>query len=235
MRRRARGIVGLVVLSLGLGVVTTYGVAWWLMNRRVPRFGGLTLVVVNPPGSSCIGWDVSLQGVVGRVEAVSWPKDAECRGMSMNGYGLGTDVNGVLSLPKWSLLGDRSPNEVRELLTGQVPFAQMDERASGWPALAVVEHSCWGVAGNAIPVRRHDATLQFSWGLLAFMPMWPGFAVDVLVFGLGWSVVMVGPRWIRGRIRVRLSRAGRCATCRYDLSGLSGGVCPECGTAVKEM
>jgi len=48
-------------------------------------------------------------------------------------------------------------------------------------------------------------------------PLWPLTALGAGL--LAW-------RWVR---RVP---PGHCRACRYDLRGLSGGVCPECGTAV---
>ncbi len=32
--------------------------------------------------------------------------------------------------------------------------------------------------------------------------------------------------------KARLPKPGRCPNCGYDLAGLSGGACPECGTLV---
>ena len=55
MKRRARGIVGLVVLSLGLGVVTTYGVAWALMNRPVFVYPGVN-ILFHEPERGTPGW-----------------------------------------------------------------------------------------------------------------------------------------------------------------------------------
>jgi hypothetical protein len=57
-----------------------------------------------------------------------------------------------------------------------------------------------------------------SWGIC--LPMWP--AAPVLI-AIG---VVARPR--------RQHRPGRCGTCGYDLTGLKGGVCPECGCAHDE-
>lgn len=37
---------------------------------------------------------------------------------------------------------------------------------------------------------------------------------------------------MRARMRL-LPQAGQCVVCRYDLTGNTSGVCPECGTAVR--
>ena len=58
-------------------------------------------------------------------------------------------------------------------------------------------------------------------------PMWRGVAVNSLVYGAAWWVVVVVTgatrRWLR-------QDSGVCRGCGYDLRGLaSGAVCPECG------
>ncbi len=230
MKRRARGIVGLVVLSLGLGVVTTYGVAWGLMNRSFSNFGAV-------PAHRFIrddtGWNYSVYSrssvayqisrPVWKGPSVPWPDE-------------------TTGPPHWSVIAHLSPSQVatRCLQIPEEDLYYVEERSAGWPALAVAARLA-NAKNQLMPLGEYDWTICLGPGSLqtkvklAFMPIAEGFAVDVLVFGLGWSIVVVGPRWIRGRIRVRLSRAGRCAKCRYDLSGLSGGVCPECGSAVKGM
>lgn len=61
---------------------------------------------------------------------------------------------------------------------------------------------------------------------LPIKPLWLGFGINSVVLGVGTGVLMAAPRWTRRRIRMA---QGRCASCGYDLKGLSGGVCPECG------
>jgi hypothetical protein len=68
---------------------------------------------------------------------------------------------------------------------------------------------------------------------------WPGVWHDVasailaIAFfaSLGWLIEV--PSWVRaGRARVRASK-GLCPACGYDLRGLEGIGCPECGTVME--
>jgi len=54
-----------------------------------------------------------------------------------------------------------------------------------------------------------------SWSL----PLWPVYAAGVGVWGV---------RWARRRLAWK---EWQCKGCGYDLRGLAGGVCPECGRA----
>jgi hypothetical protein len=61
---------------------------------------------------------------------------------------------------------------------------------------------------------------------LPLMPVWPGFAIDVLFWGLVSWLLFFAPFTLR---RVVRARRGRCVKCGYDMRGLDA--CPECGAA----
>ena len=61
---------------------------------------------------------------------------------------------------------------------------------------------------------------------LPLEPVWPGAAVNTLMYAAAVCVTVFGPRALRRRMRIR---RGLCASCGYDLAG-SIAVCPECGT-----
>ncbi len=222
MRRRARGIMGLAVLSLGLGVVTTYGVAWWLMNstRFAPQYGAI---------QGALGNEWSVHAI--RRDGVTW----------VTGCGmLGLGSSRLRELPEWSVTHRMKPSEVIRA-SGQLGFDPvfLVERGAGWPFVAVVERRCDGSVwsnGRIAPVRGADLSIRWdvsptgSERVLALMPAWPGFLVDVVCFAVPWVLAVLMVSEVRRRTRVR---AGRCVECRYDLKGLKAGVCPECGTAVK--
>ena len=63
---------------------------------------------------------------------------------------------------------------------------------------------------------------------LPVLPLWPGFLVDTAFWGGAAFVVWSGPGFVRRRAR---RRRGRCVRCGYELAGVGGGVCPECGGA----
>ncbi|MBX3407361.1 MAG: hypothetical protein KF869_11430 [Phycisphaeraceae bacterium] len=59
---------------------------------------------------------------------------------------------------------------------------------------------------------------------LPVMPMWPGFALNTLLYGALVGSALFGPGAIRRTLR---RRRGACIVCGYDLTGLA--MCPECG------
>ena len=67
-------------------------------------------------------------------------------------------------------------------------------------------------------------------------PLWPGLLTNTAIYGTAWWAMLFGPGLV---LRWRRRRAGRCATCGYDLQGavvgdqssVVGVVCPECGHA----
>lgn len=61
---------------------------------------------------------------------------------------------------------------------------------------------------------------------LPLRPIWPGVAVNVLLFGTIGAVMTILPSAVR---RARRRRRGACTLCGYDVRGLLGAVCPECG------
>ena len=66
-------------------------------------------------------------------------------------------------------------------------------------------------------------------------PIWRGLIINTLIGAALWFGLLTlglwGWRSIRGTNR-RLQ--GACVKCGYDLRGVTGGVCPECGTARTE-
>jgi len=63
------------------------------------------------------------------------------------------------------------------------------------------------------------------------------------IFGLiGLACTLLGVLWFAARMAqysyykrlASTSHAGRCPMCRYDMTALTSGICPECGTHVAE-
>ncbi len=57
-------------------------------------------------------------------------------------------------------------------------------------------------------------------------PIWRGLLANSAVFGSAWFILLGVPTMI---VRVRRRRAGRCLHCGYDLRATTGDKCPECG------
>ncbi|HYE61169.1 MAG TPA: hypothetical protein VD997_04165 [Phycisphaerales bacterium] len=124
------------------------------------------------------------------------------------------------------------------MMSGMGPQRTMLRAGMGWPLLAM-EYSdvddtnraavgtgvkSWWELGVPLPAK-YVGTGKFwrSDRRLPLRPLWPGFAVDTLVYACLWAGVLgVGGAWVRRR---RVKR-GVCAECCYPVVG---GVCPECG------
>jgi len=62
---------------------------------------------------------------------------------------------------------------------------------------------------------------------LAYQPVWPGLAVNTLVYTSAWWAMLVLPAALRRRVR---ARRGGCPSCGYDLRATPApSPCPECG------
>jgi hypothetical protein len=62
--------------------------------------------------------------------------------------------------------------------------------------------------------------------------LWPQFIANTLLFAAAWVVIIVMLRGITRAILARFrTKKGHCPACDYDLTGVAGPVCPECGFA----
>ena len=61
---------------------------------------------------------------------------------------------------------------------------------------------------------------------LPIVPVWPGFVLNVAIFGGGMWLIVRGRSTLRNILRFR---RGQCLGCGYDLRGSEHEVCPECG------
>lgn len=70
---------------------------------------------------------------------------------------------------------------------------------------------------------------DFNPRALPLTPVWPGFALNILMLACAWLFVGWGVSASRRRWRTRRSP---CAGCGYNIEGLPPGApCPECGAA----
>ena len=81
--------------------------------------------------------------------------------------------------------------------------------------------------------KRMWRVFQTSSGEIVAVSIW-GMLANAACVGVLAAAILSGPRLMRAA-RVRfLPSPGRCARCRYDLTGNVSGVCPECGTPIPE-
>ncbi len=101
---------------------------------------------------------------------------------------------------------------------------------AGWP-LRAVEGASWRAAGTptaGTPKVTPDALVVLPANGLKILlrPVWPGFAINTLLYaGVLWLLTL-GSFTARRIIR---RRRGLCIKCGYDLRGTEHAKCPECG------
>ncbi len=119
---------------------------------------------------------------------------------------------------------------------------------SGWP-LRALQGELWVIElerylDNPIPPRWYvesrfaiaNVRVFNSWRgrmlkdnrLLAYLPVWPGFAVNTFFYAAILWLLIPGPFALRRLIR---RRRGLCPACGYDLRHAEHEACPECGFA----
>ncbi len=127
------------------------------------------------------------------------------------------------------------------------PDRVLHVQRAGWPVLAL---ECDGVSlpcgpgthtqtptaewHGALVIAEVQRPCLFAWMFgdpclfaahpIPMRPIWPGFAVNTLVYGAACWMVFAVPRGARRMVR---RRRGRCVGCGYPVKGLER--CPECG------
>lgn len=79
---------------------------------------------------------------------------------------------------------------------------------------------------NSGPRRQsNEGSIEFRGRRLPYLPVWPGFVANTLLFALIAFPLVLLPGNVS---RWRRAACGRCIACAYDLTGLT--TCPECGS-----
>lgn len=216
-------------------------IAWWAGRTIVcVALGVLTIV--------CVAWGSALW-------ARHAPADRRCASigdLKVEEVAIGLGVRrGWVSAPADGSypfpLGDiRSATNVRMGIQGEFNGTwrswareEVDEHgywgiedAHGWPWVALwgrIQHDpstgAWSSRSGAVIVSDTMAE-PIALRFLPLLPVWNGFAADVMVFGFAWAVVWLIAASVA---HLRRTRAGKCPECRYDLAGQAQPGCPECG------
>ena len=201
------------------------------------------IIIASIAGLFVFGWGVTIGGTFWGVIPGSSPQPVSrgsASGSRIVGFGASqVVVRNSLTLPQpgdaqvvLGFLGDVTAHEVALITDSLSAGARvMVATETGWPWIAFAcEFSDVGGHRGGWMIGRPRA----SGGpvrALAWRPLWPGAALNMLVFAAGWLVILLAPRAIR---RTRRRRRGACERCGYDLRGTPSGGCPECGFARAE-
>lgn len=95
----------------------------------------------------------------------------------------------------------------------------------------------FGVSGGCdisklLPRRSKTYAGAMTQTVMPLTPVWAGLGANSLAFAGIWFAAASAARAIRNWWK---PRAGCCAGCGYEMTGLRGTVCPECGTAACSM
>lgn len=228
----------LALRSLGLGLATALLIAW-------------AIALAQPRGSlTCTGADHPHPAAVVTIQAPSLRTDALFRGLQtdplassprLGNYAAITFIGGVSwsgSMTSHSGFrlhgGDRT---VDSPLGPALPpgVDALAARSTGWPLPCLQSRATLTAAGWSgswhIPMTRSwpPASTLFS-ASLPLRPLWPGLPADSALFAAAWAALLSLPHLARRLHAALLSRRqGRCRGCGYDLRGLPGPLCPECG------
>ncbi len=130
------------------------------------------------------------------------------------------------AMPRWTVYPAKLPEMDRAV--------SVSTMCRGWPLPALrsvtYEFKRYDNGGMQPIDARTVGQVQTPFGPQPLLPVWPGFVVNTLLFAAPWVfalLVMYAAGAARRRYR---RRRGRCIACGYDLRGLSGAVCPECGS-----
>lgn len=112
------------------------------------------------------------------------------------------------------------------------------EDARGWPEPAMCHETLLETDGAGtfawstqcgLPLKGDQGKADRL--VLPLRPIWPGFAVDTLLYGAVVFMLYCVPGMVREAVR---RHRGACARCGYDVRGSTGSVCPECGASEGE-
>ena len=151
-----------------------------------------------------------------------------------------------LSLPSYST--DLEETEAADLLTGHTDISVVnaegfEERRIGvWgvvalqvrgnlvEALVSLTESGWPVKtmqGRLLHVNgKTDLHWLTSHRFIPLRPLWPGFAINTILYATTLWLLICGPFALRRHLRIR---RGLCPACGYDLRHGEHDACPECG------
>lgn len=220
--------VALVLACLVAGAVVNVAVAWacvaWgTLRTAFSQMGRPANVRPGEPGwlaPEMLDWPVRVPADWPQAQGVSW---CESFGVEWRAGATGWDDPKHTVQAVWSGWPLRSMRWVEGVVTDGAGVAKVWTSGAG-PIVPVAGQqgpgtmSNWGWVDGWVTRR------------LPLRPVWPGFAVNTVVFaGAAWVLVVAPLAVVRGAVRARRRGRGECEGCGYALAGLEK--CPECGSS----
>lgn len=207
----------LAALGLCAGIVLNILVAWGVS-------------VVGLPGRVSVNWD-TIGPAWPRQPPAGWPESPD---RWITGDGFGYTIRGAhQNVAELARTRRNDPTVVACFMTVEsygLPWRSMRTMRlliqQGRTFLLTENDQSILECGLLVPEwlnRRRVATNR-----IAFEPIWPGFLLNSVFYGVLTVALILGFVGLRAR---RRCRCGRCVYCNYNVAGLD--LCPECGSRVR--
>jgi hypothetical protein len=232
-RRRLLLRLGLLVLA---GAAVNVAVAWTIALPSKPRASLLGPRDVPGQWLSCGNDSMFVRsGELGISRHVPLP----------GRYALGTtqvDFSKQLTVaqfaakvPSWSAFSVGSPpHRYLNVVQPEDHCLDISEKTTGWPCLTLRAEAATRTTMQASRIyysnglRLPGASRTRGSIVLPIMPLWPGFAINTVLYAAVCWLLFAAPFVLRRRLRLRL---GRCPNCAYPVG--QSPVCTECGKPVR--
>ena len=227
-----------VVVALALGITATVVVAWKFSREAIYQRTQAPTRTWNAVQSGNSYWVYHVRRGTGWFQI-----DSNYSSQDLPDSDLIT-VDRRLRAPAWSKVAMALSDDPDSIMDKQGTYFSWRDTASGWPMLAMRFRERTARKTELVGTQHRTKTtvtvqyghpIWYQFGLhniLPLRPMWPGFVVNTIVFAIiaYLMLALVGGGIAMLRVSQR-QRKGLCSTCGYDLAGLTGGRCPECGHA----
>ncbi len=212
-----------------LGAITTVATAWLIAWRADEQAGVLSGHDVQE--SAHVNLSIERSVGFGRLTVRAWRSPASDDSSQMRFSPMREEWR---MLPEWSGLRESTGAIERGESQSDIRWVE----ANGWPFLALwysgsaeLDPSYRGISyflfsidgGIEAQLSDHPNSIRRA---LPCMPLWRGFLMNTVLFGMIWYVLLFA--WLDVRC-LRRRRSGRCTRCGYDLRSDFARGCPECG------
>ncbi len=232
--RTPRRIAARAAFCLVLGLVTTFTVSW-LLAAFLPQKSWRRQDFVAESTRWDASYGVAVYKTIGATRR-TW--DVGIPGLT---NGLGPFFDAIEGSRYAGFDGAYSPSSAMqrwgtfdEVIT-QTQLTYLGcEHATGlpFPALwyqidATLRPRALRVRGGVPISRTTNPPLAFQVRALPYFPVWPGLAMNTLIYAAAWFPLLLSASALRAHLRRRLNLCPRCA---YSLLNLPpNSPCPECG------